>query len=156
MRSRTSLWVRVAEQIRWEDYELRDGSAAGYVQRLETFLSGDSRIAWPERWAGIDEEIISQGALFSAAEPAVKVLLAALAEPLKRDVAFSSLDLIFLIVNNAYDPTNEVESRCMAAVEQGVWILAKLALESEPRMAEACLEILDLVAPSYALAIREA
>lgn len=140
------------EAIDWGNYRRLMGvSAAGVGQVLMAFLKSDRESVETAR-NSLENEVAPQANLYSAAEPAVSVLAASLADPRPRWVRIAVLDLMFLILSGA-PVRDEVErgngallERCIARVRESLWLVAREAL-TDVTCYEAALDVLDIVDP---------
>lgn len=140
----------VIKSIKWDDYKLATGSAAGFGDTLARFLSSDDATARAQLWASMENRVFSQDDVFSAAVPTVRVLLASLVQERPDVVRIATLDLLFHIVHAAALSGGRLGQQCLDAAAQGGWLLVRHALESGPQVLDACLEVLELCAPDCA------
>jgi hypothetical protein len=140
------------EAIAWGNYRrLAGDSAAGVGQVLMSLLTSDRERVETAR-DFLENEIAPQANLYSAAEPAVSVLAASLADPRPRWVRIAVLDLMFLILSGA-PVRDEVErgngallERCIVRVRESLWLIVREAL-AEATCYEAALDVLDIIDP---------
>jgi len=140
------------EATDWGNYRRLAGvSAAGVGQVLMSLLKSDRERVETAR-NSLENEIAPQANLYSAAEPAVSVLAASLADPRPRWVRIAVLDLMFLILSGA-PVRDEVErgngallERCIARVRESLWLIVREAL-TDATCYEAALDVLDIVDP---------
>ena len=140
--------------VDWAEFELLTGPARGFGESLNAFVSPDATAARAELWQTMENHVFAQDDVFSAAEPTIRVLLAALAEPRPVDVRIAALDLLFHLVQAANFRRDDLGRRCMEAAAEGGWLLAREALTGGLATRDACLEVLDLCAPECARAVR--
>lgn len=139
----------------WSQYELLEGSAAGFGDVLGAFIGSAPAGQRAALWATMENHVFSQDDIFSAAEPALRVLLAALVDDVDGPVRHSILDLIFHIVQAASYRNDALGAQCVADVEAGTWLLVREAVVGDENVAESCIEILDIVAPDYGALVGE-
>lgn len=139
--------------VNWAEFELMTGPAHGFGERLAAFVSPNAT-ARGELWQAMENQVFAQDDVFSAAEPTVRVLLAALAEPLPAGVRNAVLDLLFHLVHAASFRGDDLGRRCMVAAAEGGWLLVREALAGDPGVRDACLEVLDICAPDCARAVQ--
>jgi hypothetical protein len=109
---------------------------------------------FPEIWSHIEESVFSQGWIYPAAEPTIRVLLAALLDVRSEISVLYGLDLLFLIGQSALAGATDLSHRCVAELHSGVWLMVKTALFGTESVRNACLEVLDLCSPENASFIR--
>ncbi len=142
---------RLISETDWASYRMLTGGPASGVgavlQRL--FASSDPESATVESDA-LENEVAVQGNLYSAAEPAVRVLAASLADPRPRWVMLSVLDLMFLILSG-YPVADEIESgngalleRCTSRVRESLWLIVRVAID-DAVCVRAALDVLEIV-----------
>jgi hypothetical protein len=151
---RKALAEVVIQSVDWDAYELHAGSAHGFGELLTEFVAPDSETARDELWQTMENHVFAQDDVFSAAEPTIGVLLAALAEPRPDAVRISVLDLLFHLVQAASFRSDDLGRRCLASAAEGGWLLAREALAGGPAVVDACLEVLDICAPACARAVQ--
>ncbi|GGQ56282.1 hypothetical protein [Couchioplanes azureus] len=146
---------RLIEATDWGSYRKLEGvSAADVGQALMSLLGADrGRIDTAED--SLEDKIVPQADLYSAAEPAISVLAASLADPRPRWVRIAVLELMYLILSGA-PVRDEVErgngallERCIARVRESLWLIVREALADETCY-EAALDVLDMVDPGGA------
>ena len=144
----------LVRSVNWAEFELMTGPAHGFGERLAAFVSPDATAARGELWQAMENQVFAQDDVFSAAEPTIRVLFAALAEPLPDGVRNAVLDLLFHLVHAASFRGDDLGRRCMVAAAEGGWLLVREALAGDPGVRESCLEVLDICAPDCARAIQ--
>jgi hypothetical protein len=143
----------VAQSVNWSDYELMTGAAAGFGDRLVRFLNSRDAAESEEAWRHIENHVFAQDTIYSAAEPAIDVVLAALVadRPLIKGML---IDLLFLLLNGSSAADPDLPARCKHRAQRGVWLLVRLAVTGSEGTREAIGEVLDLVDPAQAEALR--
>ncbi|WP_405056244.1 hypothetical protein OG474_26320 [Kribbella sp. NBC_01505] len=149
-----SLADAVIRSTDWASFELFNGTADGFGELLAAFIAADESRTADDLWDTMDNRVFAQDDIFSAAEPTIEVLLAALSEPRSRTAWIGILDLLFHLVQPASYRGDELGGRCLMVAAQGGWLLVREALASDALLRDACLEILDICAPDCARAIR--
>lgn len=144
----------VIKSVDWPEYGLATGRAHGFGERLAAFVSPRSTAAGSELWWTMENEVFAQDDIFSAAEPTIGVLLAALTTPRPFEVRNSVLDLLFHIVHAASMRDDDLGRRCMAAAAEGGWLLVREALVGGPGVRDSCIEVLEICAPDCARAVQ--
>ncbi|TDD57333.1 hypothetical protein E1263_24165 [Kribbella antibiotica] len=139
----------VIQSIDWSAYELLGGPADGFGDQLAAFITVDAD-NYKKRWKTMENHVFAQDDIYSAAEPTIRVLLAALLDPRGRSARIGILDLLFLITQAASYREDEFGARCLQLVREGSWLLIREALASAPPVSDACLEVLDICAPECA------
>jgi hypothetical protein len=143
---------RLIEATDWGSYRQLEGvSAADVGQVLMSLLKSDvERVDTAED--SLENKIVPQANLYSAAEPAISVLAASLSDPRPRWVRIAVLELMFLVLSGA-PVRDEVErgngellERCISRVRESLWLIVREAL-TDAACYEAALDVLDIVDP---------
>lgn len=147
---------RTIEAVDWSSYRVADGSAATVGSALHDLLSssdvGEASVAW-ER---IEERVFSQGTIYSAAEPTVSVLLAALTDEQPSWRSGRILDLLFYIVKGSSTTDPALQDRCRDRAREGLWLLVRWALTHEAWARDNALEVIEVIAPERVSVLRSA
>src|SRR5689334_23676551 len=122
-----SLADTVIQSVDWASYELASGPADGFGDRLAAFVTTDAE-GYKKCWKTMENHVFAQDDIYSAAEPTIRVLLAALLEPRSRSARIGILDLLFLLAQAASYREDELGVRCLRLVAEGTWLLAREAL----------------------------
>ncbi len=130
------------------------GSAAHFGERLTEFLANDHSVSGQELWFSMENQVFAQDDIYSASEPTITVLLAALVEESPPGVRLGLIDLLFHLVNGASLGDDALARRCLDRAREGAWLLVREALHGSAVMRESCLEILDLCSPECAVIVR--
>lgn len=146
----SGLAERLVAATDWGSYRGATGSsAAGLGDVLLSLLRSDPGGAGSVM-DHLENEVVPQANLYDAAEPAVSVLAATLADPRPRWVRIVALDLMFLILTGA-PVAQEVEQgngalleRCIARVRESMWLIAHVAL-ADATCYDAAHDVLDIV-----------
>ncbi|MFC0707739.1 hypothetical protein [Cellulomonas uda] len=146
----------VIDAVDWSTYRVAGGSATMLGAALRDLLVssdvGEASVAWNE----IEEHVFSQGTIYSAAEPTVSVVLAALTEDQPSWRSGRMLDLLFFIVRGTSVTDSTLQSRCRDRAREGLWLLARWALAHEGWARDNALEVIEVVAPDRIELIRSA
>jgi hypothetical protein len=146
----------IIDSIDWSQHELIDRSASGFGTVLSEFIADASIGKRASLWATVENHVFSQDDIFSAAEPTLRVLFAALVDGVDAPTRHSILDLVFHIVQAASYRDDELGAQCMADAAAASWLLVREALVGDAGVVEACVEVLGVVDPNYAALIHEA
>lgn len=144
------------ESVDWFTYQIAGGSAVDLPVALRALLASSGVEAASTAWDEIEEHVFSQGTIYSAAEPTVSVMLAALTEDQPSWRSGRILDLIFFIVRGISLTDSTLQQRCRERAREGVWLLAHWALLHEGWTRDNALEIIDTISPDQAKIIRAA
>src|SRR5580700_4554130 len=105
----------VAQSVDWSAYELMTGESTQFGDTLVRFLRSRDAAECQEAWRQIENHVFTQDTIYSAAEPTIDVVLAALVSdrPLIKGML---IDLLFLLLNgsSASDPDLAVRCRLRA------------------------------------------
>lgn len=113
--------------VDWSAYEVSVGPATSVGRSLQSLLSSSNTQEAPAAWAEIEEFVFSQGGIYSAAEPAVSVALAALAENPPPWRSGRILDLLFFILSGDSLTDFPLRDRCRERAREGLWLLVQWA-----------------------------
>ncbi|MEV0952961.1 hypothetical protein [Promicromonospora sp. NPDC050249] len=153
-RSAAEIAQRLIDTTEWSRYELMDGPASDFGNALSAFIADASVDQWPALWATMENRVFSQDDIFSAAEPALRVLLAALVDGADASARLGILDLIFHIVHAASYRDDDLGVRCVSEAAAASWLLVREAVKGDQKVAVSCIEILDITSPEYAELVR--
>lgn len=107
-------------------------------------------------WKGIEEHVFSQGTIYSVAEPAAAVMLAALTEDQPSWRSGRIVDLLFFIAQVTSPTDPGLPHRCRERVREGLGLLARRAFTHDGWARDNALEVLEVVAPERIGIIRAA
>ncbi len=132
----------------WGNYETVQGSADRIPQALRSLLDASLAQADSYYWE-IENQVVVQGQLFSAAEPTLQVLVASLLDPRPKHTKIDVLELIFQIVAGSVSEASDTEykklqTRIHSRAVDALWIFYG---ELDGEHAAAALEILELIDP---------
>lgn len=140
--------------VDWNRYGVSTGTAEGFgdvlLRLLRCASPGESR----EVWTGVENVVFAQDEIFSAAEPTVDVILAALATDRPRHVKITLVDLLFLLLHGRSDEDPGLYMRCHERALRGTWLLAREAATGDRPITEAILEVLELTDSAHAETLR--
>jgi hypothetical protein len=144
----------LVDTTEWSRYELRDGPASEFGNALSAFIADTPVDQGPALWATMENHVFSQDDIFSAAEPTLRVLLAALVDGDDASARLSILELIFHIVQAASYRDDDLGARCVDEAAAANWLLVREAVKGDQNVAASCIEILDITSPEYAELVR--
>ena len=147
---------RTIEAVDWSSYRVADGPAAAVGSALHDLLSSSDVAEASAAWEGIEERVFSQGTIYSAAEPTVSVLLAALTDEQPSWRSGRILDLLFFIVRGASTTDPALQDRCRDRAREGLWLLVRWARTHEAWARENALEVIEVIAPERVAILRSA
>lgn len=136
-------------RIDWSKYEVIQGRADSVPLALEALLTSTIKEAEKYYWR-IENHVVVQGRLFSAAEPTLQVLIASLLNARPRHIKIDVLELIFqIVVGAAAESANEEYKKMQQRVQfralEGLWVFYG---ELNGEHAKAVGEVLDVLDPS--------
>ena len=101
----------VALSVDWSAYELMTGEATQFGDRLVRLLRSCDPAECQEAWRHIENHVFAQDTIYSAAEPTIDVVLAALVadKPLIKGML---IDLLFLLLNGGSAAEPDLAVRC--------------------------------------------
>jgi hypothetical protein len=142
--------------VDWSTYMECNGPAAEVGAALHDLLVSSDVAEATSAWKRIEEHVFSQGTIYSAAEPTVSVMLAALTEEQPSWRSGRIVDLLFFIVRGMSLTDPSLQARCRDRAREGLWLLARWALTHEGWARDNALEVIEVVAPECAGLIRAA
>jgi len=131
-------------QIDWSGFSAHGQSAADVGSRLKQLLEAAGPAESRQAFQGLENVVFAQDNVYGVAEPVVDVALAALATERPAHVQLAILDLLFLVVHGGSVKDPGLPGRIRSRAQRGVWLLARVALES-PRARAAVVEVLGLL-----------
>lgn len=144
------------EATDWSSYRVATGSASAVGAALRDLLSSSDVAEASAAWGQIEERVFSQGTIYSAAEPTVSVMLAALTEEQPSWRSGRILDLIFFIVRGASATDASLQARCRDRAREGLWLLAQWAITHERWERDNAMEVIEVIAPGCVDLLRSA
>ncbi|NDL56996.1 hypothetical protein [Phytoactinopolyspora mesophila] len=151
-----SVAERMVEEVDWASYRVAMGPASTLGVALRRLLSSANVDESSSAWNEIEEHVFSQGTIYSAAEPTVSVMLAALMEDQPSWRSGRILDLLFFIVRGTSATDPSLRGRCLDRAREGLWLLARWALAHEGWARDNALEVIEVIAPDRVELIRSA
>lgn len=144
------------ELVDWPSYRVATGPAATLGGALHGLLSSGNVDEASAAWSDIEEHVFSQGTIYSAAEPTVSVMLAALIEDQPSWRSGRILDLLFYIVRGFSATDSSLQGRCRDRAREGLWLLVRWALTHEGWARDNALEVIEVIDPDRVEFIRSA
>jgi hypothetical protein len=144
----------VIRSIDWSRFRISTGDAEGFGDTLLRLLRAGTPDESREVWQKIENFVFAQDAIFSAAEPTVDVIMAAMVDDRPRHVLITLIDLLFLILNGRSDEEPGLDERCHGRALRGAWLLAREAAYAEEPIRDALLEAMELIDSAHAEALR--
>jgi hypothetical protein len=144
------------DAVDWSTYQVAVGPAIRLGAALRDLLLSSDVEEASAAWNEIEEHVFSQGTIYSAAEPTVSVMLAALTEDQPSWRSGRMLDLLFFIVRGVSATDSSLQGRCRNRAREGLWLLARWALAHEGWARDNALEVIEVVAPDRVELIRSA
>lgn len=149
-----ALTRKLLTTVDWTSYEVATGPADHTGEILGRLLSSSNIAEASEAWERIEDSIFSQGTIYSAAEPTVPVLLAALLDEQPPWRSGRIIDLLFFIVTGCSPKDASMRDRCRDRAREGLLLLTRWVLLHEGWDRENALAVIDVVAPDRAGFIR--
>lgn len=151
-----SVAERMVEELDWPSYRVAMGPATTLGAALHGLLTSGNIDEASAAWSEIEEHVFSQGTIYSAAEPTVSVMLAALIEDQPSWRSGRILDLLFFIVRGVSATDSSLQGRCRDRAREGLWLLARWALTHEGWARDNALEVIEVIAPDRVELMRSA
>ena len=144
----------LARSIDWPSFQVRTGEASDFGNTLIMLLhsrdADHARQIWDQR---IDEVVFSQSTIFSAAEPTIDVLLAALAQDKPTHVKATAIELLLFLLTGGSVDDPELSRRCRERALRGTWLLTRQALAGRDWAVDV-IELLEILDPAQASKLR--
>ncbi|MFC5173696.1 hypothetical protein ACFPRK_24310 [Streptomyces mutomycini] len=143
-------------RIRWEEFRTlgnRSGAVPGALRRLLAAADEDDALA---AYWDLENVVVVQGQLHSAALPTVSVLLAGLLGELSADARDLVLELLQQIVMGESDEdeavlgSTDLGDRCREAARTGLWVVYRELGTRRGETAQAILERIESEKPRLA------
>lgn len=145
---------RVLESIDWSSYQVASGPADAVGAALHDLLTSTNLDDAAAAWNRIEEQVFSQCDIYSAAEPTITVMLAALTQDQPPWRSGRILDLLFYINNGTSTTDPTLRPRCHQRTREGLWLLTQWAITHTGWSRDNALEIIELIAPDHLNLIR--
>ena len=149
-----NLGEAVIRSVDWSRYSLSTGSAERFGDVLLRLVRAGTPEDSREVWKGIENAVFAQDTIFSAAEPTIDVVLAALAGEIPRHVKITLIDLMFLLLHGRSNDDPDLHERCHARALRGTWLLVREAASAQGAIRDALLEVMDLIDSTQSEALR--
>jgi len=118
--------LRLASKIEWESYDALDGSASHVGIAVRALLEANDVAAAESAYWELENRIVVQGTVYSAAVPVTSVLIASLLDETPMPVRISILDLFFHIITGvSADPARDFVKDCSAHMTEGTWLIVR-------------------------------
>lgn len=147
---------RLVEAVDWSSYRVSSGPASAVGAALRDLLVSLDAEEASAAWEQIEEQVFSQGTIYSAAEPTVSVMLAALTEEQPSWRSGRILDLLFFIVSGSSATDASLQGRCRDRAREGFWLLAQWAVEHSGWARDNAMEVVEVIAPDRVDLLRSA
>lgn len=135
---------RLATTVAWKNYDTINGEASDLVVAINELLSANDAESAEAAYWKLENRIVVQGTVYSAAVPATSILVAALMDTLPMPVRISILDLLFQILTGAsYEPSRDLIGECKKRMTEGIWLIVREFAFGPREAARDLLERLD-------------
>src|ERR1700678_1869303 len=106
--------------VNWSAFQLSTGAATEFGGTLIRLLRSRDTDECREAWRNIENFVFAQDTIFSAAEPTIDVVLAALVDdrPLIKGML---IDLLFLLLHGGSVEDPDLPCRCRDRALRGMW-----------------------------------
>lgn len=137
------------ERHSWNEYFTMGNRVQQVPDALRMMISGQDEEEVMCSYWDLENVIVVQGQLFSAAEPATSVLTAALAGDISPDARDAVMELIHQIVRGTPDEEElargdtELGERCRARAREGLWFFYRELGSRRRELAESILEVVE-------------
>lgn len=138
----------------WSAFAAQGGAATAIGSVLSDLLCSIDVESASAAWARIEESVFSQGTIYSVAEPAVTVVLAAMLDKQPPWLSGRLVDLLFFILKGSSPDDPELAARCLARAREGLWLLVGCARAADGWGRDNILEVLEVLAPDRTDEIR--
>lgn len=143
------------QSVDWSSYRVASGPATTVGSALHDLLTSTNFEEAATAWSRIEEQVFSQADIYSAAEPTVSVMLAALTQEQPPWRSGRILDLLFFINNgnSATDPS--LRTRYHQRTHEGLWLLTQWAINHDGWSRDNAMEVIEIIAPDHAALLRQ-
>lgn len=149
------LCEKIVSSVDWARLHTMEGDASQVGEALlQLIRSKDGHEAETIWRRGIENVVFAQNGIYDAAEPTIDVMLAALVTDRPTHVRASALELIFLILNGGSEEDPDLSRRCSERATKGIWLLVREAVSGPEWVLEPVLDIIDILDPVQADALR--
>jgi hypothetical protein len=148
---------RELARIDWSQFRQIIGDASGIGPTLGRLLSATNTAEVKLAYWGLENYVVAQGTVYSSAEPALSVLVAAFVDPRIQQIKVASLNLMYQVLTGTADRSSleagnaELIDRCRKRVREGLWPVVYEAMNG---LGEAALDVIELVDPTRADQVR--
>lgn len=150
----TGLGEAMIQSVNWSDFRVASGDAVRFGETLAQLLATRDSAETRSAWNKIENVVFSQDDIFSAAEPTIDVLLAALVDERSRHAKVAIIDLLFLLLHGDSLEDPGLRERCHERALKGLWLLAREASIESATMRDSILDIIELIDPGQAERLR--
>jgi len=136
---------QLIEQTDWLRLQTEIGVGYNTGYALSQLLSAVDLNSLEVAYWKLENYIVTQGTVYEAAEPATRVLVAALVDERPRSVKIAVMDLLFQILNgHSVDPPecDLIVERCLLLAREGLWLFVREFQEGLPNSAGDILELI--------------
>lgn len=138
----------------WSRFQISTGEATQFGDKLIRLLGSQNATECKEAWRYIENFVFSEDDIFSAAEPTIDAMLAALVDDRPGPIKSVVIDLLFLLLHGGSTDDPDLARRCRERALRGTWLLVREAVIGSEGTRRAVLEVLDLVDSAQADALR--
>ncbi|MCB0340208.1 MAG: hypothetical protein KDD53_11420 [Bdellovibrionales bacterium] len=140
-----SIAERFEATVGWENYEDITGSAIATRQAVYKLLKAQDSTSAENAYWKLENSVVAQGTVYSAAVPVTRILVAALVDELPMPVRIAIMDLLYQILSGAAVSSNSnIIEECKGFVKEGVWLLVREFVFGPREAARDVLEMIEV------------
>ena len=146
---------KIISSVDWAQLHTMQGDATQFGEALlQLIRSQDSHEAKTIWRREIENVVFAQNGIYDAAVPTIDVVLAVLVTDRPTHVKCSALELLFCILNGGSAEKPDLFRRCSERATKGIWLLMREAVSGPEWVLDAVLDIMDILDPAQADALR--
>lgn len=141
----TTIAMRLSLKIRWEVYDSHHGFPSDLQHAVLTLLNAANSDEAESAYWGLENRVVVQGNVYSAAVPVTMVLTASLLDTPPLPVRIAILDLFFQILSGtSVDSAKDFVCECREFMNRGYWLIYREFVQGPRSAAGDVLEKLNL------------
>jgi len=132
----------------WAEYRISVGGASHIGESLRQLLSSNSPESADAAYWQLENNIVAQGTVYSAAVPTMRILASSLVDVRPLWVRISALELMYQVLSGQDAPgeanhgSNSLVSQCAKIVSEALWLIIREYVNGPREAAEDVLKLL--------------
>lgn len=149
-----SMGESMIRAVDWSSHTVLSGTEDDLGSALAALLASEDPESAEATWWRIENVVFSQDTIYSAAEPTVDVVLAALADERPRFIRSWLLELLFFIMKGGSLEDPELPGRCRSRARRGLWLLAREATATSGPEQDLVMRTIEYIDPDFCGLVR--